>query len=148
MLFDQIVEDCVVYSVDLMYCCFGVSCLLNMFVLFECVDVLYVYYVEDIDVQEWCFDVCMVDFDVWLVDVDYVYLIIDMDVLVVVVVLGVFVFVVYGIMLLVFEVFVQYVCVIGKVCVVDIVEINFEYDQDCCIVCVVVCLVYYLLCCL
>lgn len=128
--FDQIAEDCAAHSVDLTYCCLGVSRLSNTPALFERADALHAHYVEDTDVQERHLDARMADLDAWLADADHVYLTIDMDVLAAAVAPGVSAPAAYGITLPVLEALVQHVCATGKVRVADIAETNPEYDQD------------------
>lgn len=128
--FDQIAEDCAAHSVDLTYCCLGVSRLSNTPALFERADALHAHYVEDTDVQERHLDARMADLDAWLADADHVYLTIDMDVLAAAVAPGVSAPAAYGITLSVLEALVQHVCATGKVRVADIAETNPEYDQD------------------
>ncbi|MFS2107043.1 formimidoylglutamase [Ralstonia sp. Ralssp135] len=128
--FDQIAEDCAAHSIDLTYCCLGVSRLSNTPALFDRADALHAHYVEDTDVQERHLDARVADLDAWLADADHVYLTIDMDVLAAAVAPGVSAPAAYGITLPVLEALAQHVCATGKVRVADIAETNPEYDQD------------------
>lgn len=141
MLFCQIVEDCVWCGWLFYYVCLGVSIYVNIEVLFVCVCQFGVcwMYDDEMDVMQFVYVLKVVE--VFLSQVDYVYLMMCFDVLLVVVVFGVSVLLVCGVGMDVIELIVDCVVSLGKLWLVDVVELNLLFDIDNYIVCVVVCLV-------
>ncbi|AHG62829.1 formimidoylglutamase [Advenella mimigardefordensis] len=128
--FDQILEHAAQHGRSVRYCCLGVSLLSNTPALFERARELDVAYLQDTQMQESQLPQIREFLAAQLQDVAHLYLTIDMDVLPAWQAPGVSAPAAYGVSLSVIETILGMARESGKLRLLDIAEINPEYDHD------------------
>lgn len=128
--FDQIFEHAAQHARSIQYCCLGVSLLSNTPALFQRASELNVTYLEDTQMQESCQTEVRRFVAEQLQEASHVYMTIDMDVLPAWQAPGVSAPAAYGVSLNVVEAILEQVKASGKLRLLDVAEINPEYDRD------------------
>ena len=128
--FDQIFEHAAQQGRSVRYCCLGVSVLSNTPALFDRARELDVAYLEDTQMQESQLPQVRQFLAGQLQDVSHLYLTIDMDVLPAWQAPGVSAPAAYGVSLAVIEAILAMARESGKLRLLDIAEINPEFDRD------------------
>lgn len=128
--FDQIFEHAGEHGRPVRYCCLGVSRLANTPALYERAKALDVAYLEDTQMQESQLPRTLAFLDAQLQDVSHIYLTVDMDVLPAWQAPGVSAPAAYGVGLPVIESILEKVKESGKLALLDVAEINPEFDRD------------------
>lgn len=128
--FDQVLEHAAQHGRSVRYCCLGVSLLSNTPALFERARELDVAYLEDTQMQESQLPQIRQFVAAQLQGVSHLYLTIDMDVLPAWQAPGVSAPAAYGVSLTVIEAILGMVRESGKLRLLDIAEVNPEYDHD------------------
>jgi len=128
--FDQIAVLCAERGLPLQYACLGVSRLSNTAALYARATEIGAFWVEDVDMRESDLAARLADVDRLIMQASHVYLTVDMDVLPASVMPGVSAPAAYGVPLDVIERIVTRVAGSGKLRLVDLAEVNPDFDVD------------------